>query len=56
MAGRKRPMKTVRASNKFQLIYLVRKHRKDGWEQGKIEKRYNSNGAEWVCYMFMNDY
>lgn len=45
------PIKTVRSTNKYELIYLVRKYEKQGWTRGKIVKEPVWNGAEWRCYM-----
>ena len=43
-------IKKVRADNKFELMFLVRKYKKNGWQQGNIE-RYPSEFKTWVCYM-----
>lgn len=47
-------IKKVRADNKFELMFLVRKYKKNGWQQGNIE-RYPSEFKTWVCYMTRSD-
>lgn len=44
-------IKTVRAPDEYELIYLVRKYEKQGWERGKLVKEQVWNGIEWRCYM-----
>lgn len=45
-----RPYKTIRANNKFELIYKTRRAEKEGWKRGKIEHDHNSMQTL-VCYM-----
>lgn len=44
------PIKTVRADNKFKLMYMVRKYEKLGWTRGRIEN--NPTDGNLICYMY----
>lgn len=45
------PTKTVRALDKLELVYLVRKFEKEGWIHEGFVKERVYNGMEWRCYM-----
>lgn len=46
-----KPYKTIRANNKFELIYKTRLAEKEGWIRGEIEYDPMSTVQTLVCYM-----
>lgn len=44
------PKKTIRANNKFELIYKIRQAEKLGWKRGEIETTWSGDYV-FICRM-----
>lgn len=43
--------KRLRASDKFELMYLIRKEERNGWSRGRVCRNEHSHKT-WECRMF----